>query len=91
MDDFFCKCLEEDSPESQGICEETMIGCDICGKWWHGACARLSDETVQKFIEAGINILVLSVSLEGEISQTGQNLCALLIVSLIGFCHCRHL
>ena len=54
VEDFCCKCLEEDSPESQGKSEETWIDCDICGKWWHGACAKLSDETVQKLIEAGI-------------------------------------
>ena len=54
VEEVCCKCLEEDSPESEGKIKETWIDCDICGKWWHGACAKLSDETVQKLIEAGI-------------------------------------
>ena len=49
-----CKCCEEDSPVNLGKTKDTWIDCDICGKWWHGACARLSDETVQKLIAADI-------------------------------------
>ena len=49
-----CKCRKEDSPVNQGKAKDTWIDCDICGKWWHGACARLSDETVKKLISVGI-------------------------------------
>ena len=49
-----CKCRKEDSPVNQGKAKDNWIDCDICGKWWHGACARLSDETVKKLISVGI-------------------------------------
>ena len=49
-----CKCQKEDSPVNQGKAKDTWIDCDICGKWWHGACARLSDETVKKLIAVSI-------------------------------------
>ena len=49
-----CKCQKEDSPVNEGKAKNTWIDCDICGKWWHGACARLSDETVKKLIAVGI-------------------------------------
>ena len=45
-----CKCGEEDSPINKGEEEDTWINCDLCGKWWHGACAKLSEEDVQNII-----------------------------------------
>ena len=30
--------------------EDTWIDCDMCEKWWHGACAKLSDKDIQEFI-----------------------------------------
>ena len=48
--EFCCYCGKEDSPLNKGEEEDTWIDCDICEKWWHGACAKLSDEDIQKFI-----------------------------------------
>ena len=78
IEEVCCKCLEEDSPESEGKLKETWIDCDICGKWWHGACAKLSDETVQKLIEAGIKYsCAFCVIGRGNLTNRSDPLCSI--------------